>query len=82
MQTTRYFDEQVLQKRPSLRIEWCVEVEALPLRHIQQQDGRWRHRRKVVDRRDGMKRILRVVTLSDGKKLHNAYFDRVYSVYF
>ena len=76
MQTTRDFEEQVLQMRPYLRIEWCVAVVELPLRRIQQNDGRWRHWGKVVDPRDGMTRVLRVLTLADGKTLHNAFFDR------
>ena len=76
MQTTRYFDEQVLQKRPYLRIEWCVEVVELPLRRIEQNDGRWRHWGTIIDPRDGTTRFLRVVTLADGATLHNAFFDR------
>ena len=76
MQTTRYFDDQVLQKRPYLRIEWCVEVVKLPTRRNQQQDGRWRHWGKIIDSRDGTTRILRIVTLADGATLHNAFFDR------
>jgi hypothetical protein len=32
MKTTRYFDEQVLRKRPYLRLEWCERVIGDPLR--------------------------------------------------
>ena len=32
MKTTRYFNEQVLRKRPYINPAWCVEVIAAPLR--------------------------------------------------
>ena len=42
MKTTRYFDEQVLRKRPYIDPTWCVEVIAAPLRRETQSDGRVR----------------------------------------
>ena len=42
MKTTRYFDEQVLRKRPYIQPEWCTQVLAPPLRHETQSDGRIR----------------------------------------
>ncbi len=30
MKTTAYFREQVLRKRPYLKVEWCLEVMANP----------------------------------------------------
>ncbi len=42
MKTTRYFDEQVLRKRPYIDPAWCVEVIAGPLRRETQPDGRVR----------------------------------------
>lgn len=42
MNTTRYFEEQVLRKRPYLRREWRVEVLAAPIRREVQPDGRIR----------------------------------------
>ena len=75
MKTTRYFDEQVLRKRPYLRREWCERVIENPLRREEQPDGRIRFWGAVPELED---RILRVVTLADGKTLHNAFPDRTF----
>jgi len=40
--TTAYFREQVLRKRPYLKVEWCLEVIAKPERREVQTDGRVR----------------------------------------
>ena len=76
MKATRYFEEQVLRKRPYIDRDMCAAVLAAPLRREIQQDGRVRHWGAVRDARDGKERILRVVTLEDGATLHNAFFDR------
>jgi hypothetical protein len=39
---TRYFQEQVLRKRPYLTAEWCNAIVIAPLRHSAQRDGRIR----------------------------------------
>ena len=78
MKTTRYFDEQVLRKRPYLDLAMCERVVSAPLRQEVQDDGRIRFWAPVVDNRDGKERILRVVTLDDGVTLHNAFYDRDY----
>jgi hypothetical protein len=39
LKTTRYFEEQVLRKRPYIRREWCLEVIAAPLRREVQING-------------------------------------------
>jgi hypothetical protein len=74
MKTTRYFDEQVLRKRPYLDVAWCARIIAAPLRREMQDNGRIRHFGMIVDPRDGTPRILRV-TLTDGETVHNAFFD-------
>lgn len=74
--TTRYFEEQVLRKRPYLSREMCEAVLRSPLRREDQGDGRLRFWGKVTDARDGRMRYLRVVTLADGETIHNAFFDR------
>jgi hypothetical protein len=74
--TTRYFDEQVLRKRPYLTIEMCRGVLADPLRRQQQEDGRIRPWGSVTLPDESGTRILRVVTLEDGETIHNAFFDR------
>ncbi len=76
MQTTRYFEEQVLRKRPYIDRSMCAQVLATPLRRQTQDDGRIRFWGAIRDARDGKERILRVVTLEDGVTLHNAFFDR------
>ncbi len=78
MKTTRYFEEQVLRKRPYIERDWCLRVIARPLRREMQGDGRIRFWGEIADPRSGGTRILRVVTLVDGETIHNAFFDRGY----
>lgn len=77
-QTTRYFREQVLRKRPYLSIKLCRDVLASPLRRQVQEDGRIRCWGEASLPEGGGRRILRVVTLEDGETIHNAFFDRGY----
>ena len=74
--TTRYFDVQVLRKRPYLTVALCRAVLADPLRREVQDDGRIRHWGRVALPDDAGARILRVVTLEDGETIHNAFPDR------
>jgi len=73
VKTTRYFEEQVLRKRPYIRREWCERIVAHPIRREVQPDGRVRYW-GVVDEFGG--RVLRVVTLADGETILNAFPDR------
>lgn len=73
MKTTRYFEEQVLRKRPYLRREWCARVIAHPVRRLVQPDGRVRFWGVIPELGN---RVLRVVTLEDGETVHNAFPDR------
>jgi hypothetical protein len=77
VKTTRYFEEQVLRKRPYLRREWCERVLAHPLKREVQQDGRIRFWGTIAEL-DG--RALRVVTLADGETVPNAFPDRDFAV--
>lgn len=72
MKTTRYFDGQVLRKRPYIRREWCEQALHEPLRREVQPDGRVRYWLFVAERGQ----YLRVVTLEDSMTVHNAFFDR------
>jgi hypothetical protein len=76
MKTTRYFEEQVLRKRPYIQREWCEEVIRAPLRREVQADGRVRFWGEVVRPGETVPRVLRVVTLEDGETVHNAFVDR------
>lgn len=73
MKTSRYFEEQVLRKRPYLKREWCRQAVEKPIYYeIQEADGRIRHWTYVAE----LDCYLRVVTLSDGETVHNAFVDR------
>jgi hypothetical protein len=76
MKTTRYFDEQVLRKRPYIERQWCADVIARPIRSEVQPDGRMRFWGIVARPGEAETRYLRVVTLADGETVHNAFFDR------
>jgi hypothetical protein len=76
VKTTRYFEEQVMRKRPYIQRGWCADVLANPLRRALQADGRIRLWGRVSDA--GAARVLRVVVLDDGETVHNAFFDRGY----
>lgn len=72
MKTTRYFDENVLRRRPYLRREWCERALQEPLRREVQPDGRVRYWIFVEE----LRKYLRVVTLADGETVHSAFPDR------
>ena len=76
MKTTRYFDEQVLRKRPYIQPAWCAAVVSKPLRREIQDDGRIRFWGDVVVAGETQPRVLRVITLEDGETVHNAFLDR------
>jgi hypothetical protein len=76
LKTTRYFEEQVLRKRPYIRREWCRETVAAPIRRVIQDDGRTRYWGRVVLPGEAQPRFLRVVVLEDGETIHDAFFDR------
>ena len=76
MGTTRYFDEQVLSKRPYSDPAWCADVIAAPIRCETQPDGRMRFWGMIIRPGETAPRILRVVTLADGETVHNAFLDR------
>jgi len=72
MKTTKYFEEQVLRKRPYLKREWCERAIEDPVRREKQGDDRVRHWIFIEE----AGKYLRVVTLEDGVTVHNAFFDR------
>ena len=73
METTEYFRNDVLVKRPYLREEWIAMALQNPMRReVQPEDGRVRHWVWV----EALQHHLRVVTLEDGKTVHNAFPDR------
>jgi hypothetical protein len=76
LKTTRYFEEQVLRKRPYIERDWCRKVLAAPIRREVQSDDRIRHWGRISVEGEARPRFLRVVTLADGETVHNAFFDR------
>lgn len=72
MKTTRYFEEQVLRKRPYLRREWCERALSEAVHREVQPDGRIRYWVFIPE----LGRYLRVITLEDGETVHNAFPDR------
>ncbi len=75
MKTTRYFEEQVLRKRPYLKREWCQQALQEPVTYeLQSEDDRIRFWVFVPE----LGCYLRVVTLDDGETIHNAFPDRAF----
>ncbi len=72
MNTTPYFEEQVLRKRPYLKREWCRTALVQYVRKESQPDGRIRYWVFIPE----LAKYLRVVTLQDGETVHNAFPDR------
>lgn len=70
---TEYFEKEVLRKRPYLKKEWCVSVIQRSIKMEPQEHNRFRFW-GVIPELPG--RILRVVTLSDKRTIHNAFPDR------
>ena len=77
MKTTRYFEEQVLRKRPYIQQAWCGEVLAAPIRREVQRrtagsaSGAGFRQRERLDRA-----FSGLLHWSDGETVHNAFFDR------
>lgn len=74
MKFTQYF--QAMRQRPDrapIQQEWIQHVIDHPVKETVQKDGRIR-RWAPIKEMDG--RYLRVILLSDGETIHNAFFDR------
>ena len=77
MKFTQYFE--AMRQRPDraiIRDDWVRQVIEHPVKQVIQQDGRIR-RWASIREMDG--RYLRVILLSDGETVHNAFFDRSFS---
>ena len=75
MKTARYFEEQVLRKRPYIQRGGAKGARG-PLQRKVQSDGRIRFWGPIVEAGKERPRFLRVVPLEDGETVHNAFFDR------
>ncbi|MEQ1635927.1 MAG: hypothetical protein ABL903_04495 [Methylococcales bacterium] len=77
MKYTQYFD--VMRQRPDradIRLDWITRVVEFPVKEVTQEDGRIR-RWAAIEEANG--KYLRVVLLSDGETVHNAFFDRSFT---
>jgi len=70
---TRYFEKDILSKRPYIKKEWCEATIKNKEHSEKQPDGRYRFWKKISEYGN---RFLRVVTLEDQETIHNAFFDR------
>ncbi|HHT9114323.1 MAG TPA: hypothetical protein ACFYD0_13485 [Candidatus Wunengus sp. YC65] len=73
MKFTQYFLH--IRQRPDrakIKMEWIEETIRNPIYTESQSDGRIRKWKKV----EGENKYLRVILLSDGETVHNAFFDR------
>ena len=70
---TRYFEQDVIRKRPYLKRRWCIHVIENAVRSEPQENNRYRFWAPVPELGD---RYLRVVTLEDRVTVHNAFPDR------
>ena len=74
---TPYFENEVLRKRPYLKKEWCTGVVQRPLKVAQQDNDRFRFWGRIEEAGG---KFLRVVTLGDKVTIHNAFFDRDFTI--
>ncbi|MBZ4219170.1 MAG: hypothetical protein LAC69_03135 [Chlorobium sp.] len=75
MKTTSYFN--FTKNRPDrsgIREEWICFVVENPEKTVIQSDGRVKKWAYIED----AGKVLRVILLEDGEKVHNAFFDRSY----
>ena len=75
MKQTAYFVRRVLEGRPYIELGWCEQTVREPEATEVQPDGRIRYWRYF----DELGKYLRVITLSDGQTLHNAFPDRSFN---
>ena len=72
---SRYFENEVLRKRPYIKKEWCINVIENPIRVEKQEGNRWRFW-GIVEEFDN--KVFRIVTLEDKTTIHNAFPDRAF----
>jgi hypothetical protein len=75
---TLYF--QVMHQRPDramIQEEWIQRIIDHPVKEVIQQDGRIRRWAPIAEMGG---RYLRVILLSDGETVHNAFFDRRFTL--
>jgi hypothetical protein len=78
VKTTKYFEFIRLRSdRALIRDEWIERVIHHPVKETVQQDGRIRRWAPIEEMEN---RFLRVVLLEDRETVHNAFFDRRFTL--
>ncbi len=78
MKVTAYFlVTRQRSDRIGIRDEWIERVVGQPESQMVQQDGRIRRWARIAEADN---RYLRVVLMEDGETVHNAFFDRRFSL--
>ena len=78
MKFTQYFH--VMRERPDragIDLTWIERVVTYPVREFVQEDGRIRRWAPIAEMQG---RYLRVVLLPDAETVHNAFFDRSFTL--
>lgn len=70
---TKYFEKEVLRKRPYIKKEWCIKIIENPLKMEEQDGNRFRFWGRIEEFDN---KIVRVITLEDKLTIHNAFPDR------
>lgn len=70
---TKYFENEVLRKRPYIKKEWCIKIIENPLKMEEQDGNRFRYWGRIEEFDN---KIIRVITLKDKLTIHNAFPDR------
>jgi hypothetical protein len=78
MKHTQYFESMRLRPdRAAIEMGWIQQVIEQPAKEVIQQDGRIRRWAKIEEAGG---RYLRVILLADGETVHNAFFDRNFTL--
>lgn len=78
MKTTHYFEAmRVRPDRAIIQVDWIQRVIEYPIRETIQKDGRIRRWAPITEMNG---KYLRVVLLPDGQTVHNAFFDRSFTL--
>lgn len=70
---TKYFENEVLRKRPYIKKDWCIKIIENPIKTEEQDGNRFRYWGRIAELDN---KILRVITLEDKTTIHNAFPDR------
>ncbi len=72
MKFTPYFQRNMLEKRPYMKLEWAQRAIEAPDYKVLQEDGRMRYYKYIEE----VGKFVRVIVLEDGETLHNMFYDR------